>query len=159
MACKRTLRPRPNRAKMNMLKGLSVDTSGKTGSLEARSRKDEKIRKDAKNLANNKAMAGILGDLATDADDMSTPNNKKKKEGGARAMTPHELERIKTAQAYEIFSLLDVDGSGRVSRREMERFLAGDTRHTFRRWFDDNDVGIFWGKTDFGVCLDRSHCA
>ena len=75
------------------------------------------------------------------------PPPPKAHEQAARAMTPHELERIKTQQAYEIFSLLDVDGSGRVSDREMERFIAGDTRHTFKRTFPDPDIGVFWATT------------
>ena len=103
--------------------------------------------------ARAQAKAAILDQTATSADkeSMKTPNAKalrkakkteelrggrppppKAHEQAARAMTPHELERIKTQQAYEIFSLLDVDGSGRVSDREMERFIAGDTRHTFK---------------------------
>ena len=62
-------------------------------------------------------------------------------------------------EVFDHFQLLDVDASGKVSKRELERFLAGsDVLHTFIATFDTTDVGISWddgtkGCVSPGVCL------
>ena len=132
---------------MNMFKGLTVDTKKED---ERKAKRSAEVEAKARQMAKDKASANMLDAIRTGTDDTdNTPNaqGKKKTRTPGRAMTPHEADRIKTAKAYEMFSLLDVDGSGRVSQREMERFLAGDTRHTLVRDFPDNDVGIHWDKT------------
>ncbi|KAJ1461262.1 hypothetical protein M885DRAFT_584779 [Pelagophyceae sp. CCMP2097] len=48
-------------------------------------------------------------------------------------------------EIFEVYSQLDVDASGRVSCRELERFLAGDDlHHTFIVEFSTADIGITW---------------
>ena len=132
---------------MNMFQGLTVDTKKED---ERKAKRSAEVEAKARQMAKDKASANMLDAIRTGTDDTdNTPNaqGKRKTRTPGRAMTPHEADRIKTAKAYEMFSLLDVDGSGRVSQREMERFLAGDTRHTLVRDFPDNDVGIHWDKT------------
>ena len=44
--------------------------------------------------------------------------------------------------AYETFAVLDVDASGRISLRELQKYLAGDADYFSDVVFQDRDVGI-----------------
>lgn len=48
-------------------------------------------------------------------------------------------------EVFDSFQSIDVDASGKVSKRELERYLAGsDIRHTFIVVFETADTGITW---------------
>lgn len=56
-----------------------------------------------------------------------------------------------TEALFETFMQLDLDASGRVSKRELGRYLAGaDLRHAFEVSFRTADTGISWGDGDGG---------
>jgi len=49
-------------------------------------------------------------------------------------------------EVFDSFQEIDVDASGKVSKRELERYLAGsDIQHTFIVIFGTVDTGITWG--------------
>lgn len=54
-------------------------------------------------------------------------------------------------EAYKLFCIMDVDNSGLVSLRELERVLMGDTLRTIVVEFDHPDSGIIWN-------LDADEC-
>mmetsp|Transcript_34473 Transcript_34473/g.106553 ORF Transcript_34473/g.106553 Transcript_34473/m.106553 type:complete len:137 (+) Transcript_34473:184-594(+) len=59
-------------------------------------------------------------------------------------------------EVFDHFQLLDVDASGKVSKRELERFLAGnDILHTFIAIFDTPDTGISWDDGTNGDATER----
>ena len=104
---------------MNMFQGLAVDTKKED---ERKAKRSAEVEAKARQMAKDKASANMLDAIRTGTDDTdNTPNAqaKKKTRTPGRAMTPHEADRIKTAKAYEMFSLLDVDGSGGIGMSEM----------------------------------------
>lgn len=53
--------------------------------------------------------------------------------------------QVSIDEVFDHFQELDVDASGKVSKRELERYLAGDDiQHTFIVVFDTADAGITW---------------
>ena len=57
----------------------------------------------------------------------------------------HCRVKVSIDEVFDHFQELDVDASGKVSKRELERYLAGDDiRHTFIVVFDTADAGITW---------------
>jgi len=80
-------------------------------------------------------------------------------------MKPNENLRRRKVQVsidevFDHFQQLDVDASGKVSKRELERFLAGDDiQHTFIVFFETADTGITWedgGNGSVGAVLQLS---
>lgn len=48
-------------------------------------------------------------------------------------------------RAFKLFSIMDIDHSGTISLREINRMLLGDMSATFLINFDHPDTGIVWG--------------
>lgn len=48
-------------------------------------------------------------------------------------------------RAYKLFSIMDVDGGGSITLREVNRVLMGESTRFFTVRFDHPDVGITWG--------------
>ncbi|KAJ1436856.1 hypothetical protein B484DRAFT_416735, partial [Ochromonadaceae sp. CCMP2298] len=71
----------------------------------------------------------------------------------ATEFTEHEETRKKYTQeenyrAYKLFSMMDVDGGGSISLREIYRVLMGDAERFVSCDFDHPDTGIIWGLDD-----------
>lgn len=65
--------------------------------------------------------------------------------------------KVSIDEVFDHFQLLDVDASGKVSKRELERFLAGsDILHTFVATFDTTDTGISWDDGTKGCVVVAS---
>ena len=63
-------------------------------------------------------------------------------------------DEIGTEELFEQFMQLDVDASGKISRRELGRYLVGDDlRHRFEVVFDTADTGISWAEALEGVAV------
>mmetsp|Transcript_17077 Transcript_17077/g.50097 ORF Transcript_17077/g.50097 Transcript_17077/m.50097 type:complete len:124 (+) Transcript_17077:2001-2372(+) len=53
--------------------------------------------------------------------------------------------QVSIDEIFDSFQEIDVDASGKVSKRELERYLAGgDIQHTFVVVFKTADIGITW---------------
>ena len=55
---------------------------------------------------------------------------------------PDDGERVDTGAAYTAFGVLDIDGSGRISLRELQRYLAGDAEYFYECKFSMADIGV-----------------
>ncbi|GMH80843.1 hypothetical protein TL16_g08718 [Triparma laevis f. inornata] len=55
---------------------------------------------------------------------------------------PDDGERTDTHAAYVAFGVMDIDGSGRISLRELQRYLAGDAEYFYECSFTMADVGM-----------------
>ena len=55
---------------------------------------------------------------------------------------PDDGERTDATAAYTAFGVLDIDGSGRISLRELQRYLAGDAEYFYNCVFTQADIGI-----------------
>ena len=62
------------------------------------------------------------------------------------------ISRTDTSKAYTAFSVLDIDGSGKISLRELQRYLAGDAEYFYECSFSQADIGIIWESRSPGVC-------
>jgi len=63
--------------------------------------------------------------------------------------------KISIDEVFDHFQQIDVDASGKVSKRELERFLAGDdVQHTFLVVFETADTGISWNDGSNGSVRD-----
>jgi Ca2+-binding EF-hand superfamily protein len=53
--------------------------------------------------------------------------------------------QVSIDEIFDSFQEIDVDASGKVSKRELERYLAGgDIQHTFVVVFKTADIGCDW---------------
>ena len=64
--------------------------------------------------------------------------------------------RVDAGEAYIAFSVLDIDGGGRISLRELQRFLAGDAEYFNECSFNQADVGIIWECNSPGLCFVKA---
>ena len=54
-------------------------------------------------------------------------------------------------EAYRAFSVLDIDSSGRISLRELQRYLGGDADYFYDMAFDEEDAGMLFACDTPGV--------
>ncbi|GMH80594.1 hypothetical protein TrST_g628 [Triparma strigata] len=65
---------------------------------------------------------------------------------------PDDGERTDTHAAYVAFGVMDIDGSGRISMRELQRYLAGDAEYFYECSFNMADIGMNFECKKPGVC-------
>ena len=120
-----------------------LDESSMKDALDA---KRKELAKFKKNIENKDKHVAKVKRLQEEAE----ANKLKKEEENAEKVRIAILMRqgkdpddqVDDAAAYEAFSVLDVDASGRISLRELQRYLAGDAEYFHDIVFQDADVGI-----------------
>ena len=58
-------------------------------------------------------------------------------------------------RAYKLFSMIDIDGGGTITIRELKRVMSGSSVRYFSCEFAHPDAGIVWGLDEEQcVCID-----
>jgi len=121
-------------------------------------KKKKDLAKFKRNIENKEKHEAKIAKMRRDSEVLLA----KKKEEEAERVEKLKMERlgkdttaatnnVDTAAAYESFAVMDVDSSGRISMRELERFLGGEAPYYFEATFYEPDVGITFQCNKIGV--------
>ncbi len=127
--------------------GLSEDAMREA--LESKRKELARFKKNTENKEKHAAKVAAKKREAEEAAQKKKEENEEKVErlrAMRRGVDPDD-DGLDMQEAYTAFSALDVDASGRISLRELQRYLAGDADYFYEATFSEADVGFIFECT------------